>query len=371
MNFFDETPMFPSRSAWAPAPAPPSSNLSSADLAHAAVLEQMAHGATYDGGHTDGNVVSHDPGKTDRRAMLAGNGFDPEPRLITGKNGLQMVVYMPLPGSGAKPVVSFRGTEELADVRSDLNPDQVGADQYELNQELIDDTMKNVAEEFGPVEVTGHSLGGALAQMAASHNPEVTGHITTFQAAGVDADDVARIEEHNRQRAEAGLPPLTADHFRVAGDIVPVAGEGFAPGTIREMEIDAAPLHLPVVGDVDLGFTDPLSAHTSHPVTAAAMATAEGRAALPGIPAPAERVLSNRRSGRGRRKRRKPPPRDGEVVARRGRGGRPRYRHPPPGRDAARLGDVGVGDPVKREVTASARERREPRAASSASPPCT
>lgn len=159
---------------------------------------------------------------------------------------------------------------------------------------MIDDTMRNVAEELGQVEVTGHSLGGALAQLAASHNPEVTDHITTFQAAGVDRDDVERIAAHNRQRAPAGLPPLTADHFRVDGDVVPVAGEGFAPGTVHAMDIDAPPLHLPLVGDVDLPFTDPLTAHTSHPVTAAAMATAEGRAALPGISAPRETVTAAR-----------------------------------------------------------------------------
>lgn len=91
MNLFDETPLFPSRSMWAPPPPPEVPGPTPEQLAHAAVLEQMAHGATYGGGHTAGNVVSHDPGADDRRAMLAQNGFDPEPRLITGANGLQMV----------------------------------------------------------------------------------------------------------------------------------------------------------------------------------------------------------------------------------------------------------------------------------------
>src|SRR5690606_6430064 len=98
------------------------------------------------------------------------------------------------------------------DLRTDFDPEQVGNAQYEANQELIDATMRETAEAYGRgVEVTGHSLGGSLAQIAAARNTDQTGHITTFQSPGVAAEEVERIEEANRQRVAAGLPPIAAD----------------------------------------------------------------------------------------------------------------------------------------------------------------
>jgi hypothetical protein len=269
----------------------PLGGLSQEQLARAALLEQMAHGSTYGGGHQTGGSVHDDP-DVDRRQMLIQNGYNAEPQLISGRDGMQMVIYTPAEGSDAQPVVSFRGTEELADLRSDVDPQGIGSDQYAANQRLIDRTMREIAEQYGPAEITGHSLGGALAQTAAAHNPAAAGHITTFQAPGVDDDDVARIEAYNRQRTAQGLPPLQSTHFRAGGDLVPLGGEAFSPGQVHEMELRST-VELPIVGDVARPI-DPLTAHTSHPVTAAAMQTAAGRAALPGIDAPHETVTGVR-----------------------------------------------------------------------------
>src|SRR5262245_50399343 len=118
-----------SPSPWHAAPgAPPNPDLTPEELAHAAVLEQMAHGATYQG-EQNGDLVGRPDADGDRKQMLMNNGYDPNPRLIQGADGLQMVVYTPQPGRhDVRPVVSFRGTEldEPADVRTDLDVMQVG-----------------------------------------------------------------------------------------------------------------------------------------------------------------------------------------------------------------------------------------------------
>ena len=275
-----------------------------ARIAHDAVLEQMSHGATYAGNET-GDVVSHGEGvDTDRRAMLEQAGYQSEPRLISGANGFQMVVYMPAEGAeGVRPVVSFRGTSESADVVSDLNPDGVGEDQYSANEELIQQQIALANEASGGmgVEMTGHSLGGALAQMAAARNPDAVGNITTFQAAGVSQEDVERMRAHNEERERQGLPPINSTHYRMEGDIVPNAGEGFTDGTIHEFAADRGMggaamsagagaignlLGGPLGAALGMGAEQAAFAHTAMPLTAAAMEFQEGRDALPGITGP-------------------------------------------------------------------------------------
>ncbi|MCA9675491.1 MAG: hypothetical protein KC464_10685, partial [Myxococcales bacterium] len=286
--------------------------LTNAQIAHAAVLEQMAHGATYAGGHQDGagvagaadNVGDAPEDQQARTQMLINNGYDPEPHLTTGANGMQMVVYEPT-RPGVAPVVSFRGTEEWDDLIADGDPEQVGNAQYEANHEMIEAEMQRLhetyGEEYGNAELTGHSLGGAIAQITAARNLEQAGSITTFQAPGVAEEEVARIEAFNREHPERAI---TADHFRVDGCVVSGAGEAHAPGQVHDIQLDrhdealAAPIAtgllgpalggaavlagaagLDLPGGLDLG-TNPYTAHTSHPLTAMALQTPEGRRAL-------------------------------------------------------------------------------------------
>jgi hypothetical protein len=155
-----------------------------------------------------------------------------------------------------------------------------------------------------PIEVTGHSLGGGLAQMAAARNPDAVGHITTFQAPGVNQEDVDRINAENERRLANNEAPIDTDHFRIEDEIVPWAGEGHPPGTVHTLTVDhpdhdvVDPNHPAVqlagLGGValaegvnaisDAGQTE-VESHTSFPLTALALQTAEGRDMLPGIEA--------------------------------------------------------------------------------------
>ncbi|MGE0402800.1 MAG: hypothetical protein AB7T06_39210 [Kofleriaceae bacterium] len=265
----------------------PGAPLTNEQLAHAALLEQMAHGGAYRGDTTGNAAVPEEEGQADLNPMLIQNGYHPNPEVIHGADGLDMVVYRPMPGHNVAPVVAFRGSQEARDWRGDTDVDQVGDAQYESNREMIDRTMSELSSSYpnNRPEVTGHSLGGAIAQRTAADHAEQTGHITTFQAPGIRAEQVEQIEAYNRAHPDA---PLTADHFRAEGDVVPYAGEGHAPGSVHITDI--AP---PEAGVLE-AIPGPIGAaantadragrgHTAYIATPYALQTEEGRRALPGI----------------------------------------------------------------------------------------
>jgi pimeloyl-ACP methyl ester carboxylesterase len=270
----------------------PGAALTREQLARAAVREQMAHGGAYRGEEQGDNVaLPHEEGATNLNPMLRANGFQENPTLIRGNDGLEMVVYHPEPGSGNAPVIAFRGSQEPIDWVGDTDADQVGDAQYESNRALIDRTMSDLASQYPDQprpELTGHSLGGAIAQRVAADHLDQAGHITTFQAPGITADQVERIEAYNREHPDS---PITADHFRAEGDVVPLAGEGHAPGTVHTTAVDPdeTPYGTAVGGMLagpggaiagTLG-VNAAQAHRAYIATPYALQTEEGRAALP------------------------------------------------------------------------------------------
>lgn len=196
-------------------------------------------------------------------AVLKHFGFKAGP-LILGRWGFQMRTFTPVPGKARwpHPIVSFRGTEgvkydplgdnaaktakakggsvaEQAQARregiegtvdtimGDLSPKQVGWYHVQPNEDLI---LANLQRLKGKAVSTGHSLGGAIAQLVPALHPEYFDSVVTFQAANIDKAEVAKMRQHNAGEGKAD--PVLARHYRVEGDIVPTAGQQALDGQI-------------------------------------------------------------------------------------------------------------------------------------------
>lgn len=139
---------------------------------------------------------------------------------------------------GCAPVIAFRGTAEgLFDWAQNFSAGGVG--EQEFNDALSITGTPGPAANFGPaptlaqylhsqngLALTGHSQGGAQAQLAAieaGNGDSDVGRVVTFNSAGItkpEADDVL-------PRAEL------VSHFVNASDIVSVVGETFLAGDLR------------------------------------------------------------------------------------------------------------------------------------------
>ncbi len=195
------------------------------------VYEQLAHRFAYEPNNAGGLLALG--------YLLGTRHEDP----VTS---LQVYAFLPNPALAAHmateqgrpvvPVVAFRGTvpTEAMDVVDDLNREGIGAYQFAANEPQIRAVL---AAAMGPtgqrVDVVGHSLGGALAQIAACHFPQMVRRIVTFQAPAVSADEVRDLVRNSAQHG-TGMPLST--HYRAEGDLVSTAGQVFTPGVAHELQ---------------------------------------------------------------------------------------------------------------------------------------
>src|SRR4029077_11560391 len=119
-----------------------------------AVIEQLAHG-----------MVAKELEASDEH-FLQVNGYQAMP-VLRGVHGFVMRTFLPTQ-AGKPPVVAFRGTvpSKIQTVIADLDPSGIGVYQFNPNRARIDGQML-AAATHGPIVSSGHSLGGALAQIAA------------------------------------------------------------------------------------------------------------------------------------------------------------------------------------------------------------
>ena len=160
------------------------------------------------------------------------------------ETGFQVVHYRPTRsakgGETANDVVAFRGTLTSGGWADDSNGEGVGAYQFAMNEADIRKMLASAASKKKP-DVTGHSLGGALAQRAAINCGSLVGNIITFQSPGLNKESVDQVDENEHK----------SSHYRRYGDLVPGAGEGLTSGSVttfgnRGLDYGAAHLDYPL-----------------------------------------------------------------------------------------------------------------------------
>lgn len=177
-------------------------------------------------------------------ALLSAFGYTTD-RAYFGKWGFQMRVFYPKKGSKHREVVvAFRGTEGMQFNPFGENTSQSAIDttigdfafiptgyaQANLNMDLMALVLGQAAGRAPDgLTLVGHSLGGALAQLAAVRFKELVGRVVTFQAPAIEREDAQKLDEYNAQHKHAAVE---ATHYRVAGDVVPLAGEQMLSGDI-------------------------------------------------------------------------------------------------------------------------------------------
>jgi hypothetical protein len=201
------------------------------------VIEQMAQ-----------KVVYHPAVDAAQQAFLTAQGYSIG-AAISGKHGLVMRAF-----TSTRPnqpsVVAFRGTvpSNIDTLLSDANPKGIGTDQFGSNRALIEGTLR-AAAQAGRVITSGHSLGGALAQIAAAAFPSLVARVVTFHTPGIEKSDAASLHKYNQ--AQPGQAILS-DHYQLQDDLVGEVGEALTDGTIHQYKLENAKV------------TDLLATHTTY-----------------------------------------------------------------------------------------------------------
>ncbi|GEM_PF-3526669 len=195
------------------------------------IYEQLAHRFAYD----------DEPDA----AALAVFGYGCVDRIIDPQTDLQAFVFAPIServaemtekqGRAPRTVVAFRGTSSAADVEDDANTEGIGMFQFSANEPGIGALMGR----WAPVDVVGHSLGGALAQIAAARFPGATNRVVTFQSPGINLSDVQNLQRHNR--GAAADQRVGATHYRTDADVVPLGGEQHIDGRVHQVSYTGVP----------------------------------------------------------------------------------------------------------------------------------
>ncbi len=191
-------------------------------MPEAVLLEQIAHYYTY---HP----------KTADRSWLAERGY----RIVGNydkKHDCQWTIFAPNEVGrrfGRSWVVSFRGTEGSKDVKADVGNLVVGQEQFVCN---IGDIAKSLAVCKSNPVVTGHSLGGALAQLAACYLPQMVKKVVTFQSPGIDKASIKRLDDYNKNPKNAGRKIYSEHHLANDDVVIKYAGQGRTKGNIYEYQ---------------------------------------------------------------------------------------------------------------------------------------
>lgn len=131
------------------------------------------------------------------------------------------------------PVLVFRGTDFVGGDAIFSDSRDIGFPEFESNKEPLRNWLTEISKDASKnpnqllPDVIGHSWGGAVAQIAASEFPAISGNVFTFNSPGVSASTV-----NTFKRSLSRNPNKNVTHYIVSGDVVTLFGEAFLPGKV-------------------------------------------------------------------------------------------------------------------------------------------
>ncbi len=163
--------------------------------------------------YKDTSGMAHDTGFKVDRVFKTGNGFH---------------AYGLVSEDGKHAYLVVRGTTDVLDIFSDMDPRGFGYGQFEAGYSSVARWLDEKAADDYKLTLTGHSLGGTLCQWIASqylyeNSTRKLSNVTTYNATGISREAAARF---NTRRGNC-----TVTHHIVNGDIVSMAGDAFIIGT--------------------------------------------------------------------------------------------------------------------------------------------
>lgn len=201
----------------------------------------------------DGNDMQ--PATPDDVKRLTSEGFEGQIHNVPGLEGFQMTYIIPQENSDRNPMLAIRGSENDSDFYKDWGSDmdyhQVGDRQFNANREQIARLIEYLCQNSpsGQIDLTGHSLGGGLAQTIMAHHTRQIARLTTFAAPGQSQQSIDMYNQNVESMRDEGLEgPEVAHHVENQG-MVYLVGDGHIPGTTYRH---------------DVGHIDFVTAHTTN-----------------------------------------------------------------------------------------------------------
>jgi hypothetical protein len=156
--------------------------------------------------------------------FLAQQGYRIDREFVDPNTGFQALGLVSTAGN-KPPVLIFRGLDEPIDDVTAADPNGIGASQFAANQDEIEDWLTSVGSATVKPDVIGHSLGGALTQIAAAEFANLVGRVVTFNSPGTTRTIADQFVQN-------GGNPQAVTHYIVRGDLVSLAGQAFIDGKV-------------------------------------------------------------------------------------------------------------------------------------------